>query len=139
MKTYAVASTIIGLAVIALGIFVFQQSQEINALKKEQELLSQEILRAKQELAGSWREDHHHAHGVEEWPRFHDASGVLLSKSGNRVVVDEDEIPGYMRAMIMSYDVENPDQLEGLKEGDKIKLRLKETESSLTVEEISKR
>jgi Cu/Ag efflux protein CusF len=137
MKPYTLSSTIIAVAVIALGIFVFQQSQKIGALKKEQEVLSKEILKLKQDLAGSWGNGHNHE--AEEWPRFHDASGVLLSKSGNRVVVDEDEIPGYMRAMIMSYDVENPDQLKGLKEGDKIKLRLKETESSLTVEEISKR
>jgi Cu/Ag efflux protein CusF len=136
MKRYTFTSTIIAVAVIALGIFIFQQSQKIDALKKEQELLSKEVLKAKQELAGSWGNDHDHK--AEEWPKYHDASGVLLSKSGNRVVLDEDEIPGVMRAMIMSYDVENPDQLQGLAEGDKVRLRLKETETSLTVEEIKK-
>ena len=136
MKLYTLSSTILAVAVIALGIFVFQQSQKIGALNKEQELLSKEILKLKQELAGSWGNGHHQED--EEWPKFHDASGVLLSISGNRVVVDEDEIPGYMRAMIMSYDVENPDQLQGLSEGDKVYLRLRETETSLTVEEIKK-
>jgi Cu/Ag efflux protein CusF len=43
-----------------------------------------------------------------------------------------------MRAMVMSYEVENPRQLEGLKEGDKVKLKLKETENDLTVVEIQK-
>jgi Cu/Ag efflux protein CusF len=136
MKTFVVSSTLIAVAVVALGIFVFQQSQKIDALKKGQEVLSKDILRVKQELADSWGKDH--LHEAEEWPKFHDASGVLLSKSKNRVVVDEDEIPGVMRAMIMSYDVENADQLQGLEEGDMVKLRLKETETSLTVEEIKK-
>lgn len=136
MKIYAVSSTIIGLAVIALGVILFQQSQKIDSIKREQKLLSKEFLEVKQELAGSWGTDHHHK--AEEWPKFHDAAGVLLSKSQNRVVIDEDEIAGVMRAMIMSYDVENPDQLQGLEEGDKVRLRLKETETSLTVEEIKK-
>jgi Cu/Ag efflux protein CusF len=136
MKIYAVSSTIIGLAVIALGVILFQQSQKIDNIKREQELLSKEFLEVKQELAASWGTDHHHK--AEEWPKFHDASGVLLSKSQNRVVIDEDEIPGVMRAMIMSYDVENPDQLQGLAVGDKVRLRLKETETSLNVEEIKK-
>lgn len=136
MKIYAVISTIVAIAIIALGIFVFQQSQRIDALKKKQQLLSNDILRVKQELASSWGKDH--SHEAEEWPKFHDASGVLLSIFPSRVVVDEDEIPGVMRAMIMSYDVENPDQLHGLNEGDKVHLRLKETETFLTVEEIKK-
>jgi Cu/Ag efflux protein CusF len=136
MKLHTLSSIIIAVAVVALGIFIFQQSQKSDALKKEQEALSKEILKLKQELAGSWGKEHHHE--AEAWPKFHDASGVLLSKSGDRVVVDEDEIPGLMRAMIMSYDVENPDQLQGLAEGDRVRLRLKETETALTVEEIKK-
>jgi Cu/Ag efflux protein CusF len=38
----------------------------------------------------------------------------------------------------MSYEVENPEQLKGLKEGDKVKFKLKETENDLTVLEIRK-
>jgi Cu/Ag efflux protein CusF len=63
----------------------------------------------------------------------------VLSKFDTRIVVDEDEIPGVMRAMVMSYEVENPDQLKGLKEGDKVKLKLKETEDKLTVVDLKKR
>jgi Cu/Ag efflux protein CusF len=42
-----------------------------------------------------------------------------------------------MRAMIMSYKVENPEQLKNLKENQKVKLKLKETATELTVTEIS--
>ena len=82
--------------------------------------------------------------GIEKievkWPKYHEATGKVLSinAEGNRIVVDEDEIPGFMSAMIMSYETEDPKLLEGLKEGDKVKFKLKETETKLTIVNIEK-
>lgn len=99
--------------------------------------MADDIVKLKQEIAKSWQSKQ--TEGVKsEWPKYHDATGVLKSISGNRISVDEDEIPGFMMAMTMGYEVENTEQLKGLKEGEKVRFRLKETENDLTVSEIHK-
>ncbi|MGQ0793334.1 MAG: copper-binding protein [Deltaproteobacteria bacterium] len=70
--------------------------------------------------------------------KFHDATGVVKSVKGSRIVIDEDEIAGFMEAMVMSYDVEKPEQLTNLKEGDKVKFKIRETDVNLTVIDIEK-
>jgi Cu/Ag efflux protein CusF len=55
------------------------------------------------------------------------------------VIIDQDEVPGFMRAMIMSYDVENPEQITNLKEENKVRLKLKDIATNLTVIEIGKK
>jgi Cu/Ag efflux protein CusF len=74
------------------------------------------------------------------WPRYHDdvIGKLLLKPGGKRVIIDHEEIPGVMRAMIMSYEVENPKQIETLKPGDKVKFKLKETQDKLSIIEIEK-
>jgi Cu/Ag efflux protein CusF len=122
------------IALLALIISVYTQFSQINEIRRAQKQITEDILELRQELPKSW------PHSEEqEWPKFHDATGVLKQIAGNRVIIDQDEMPGFMRAMIMSYDVENPQQLENLKEGDKVKLKLKETETKLTVLEIVKK
>jgi Cu/Ag efflux protein CusF len=135
MKVLSIIALII--AVVALAIGGYTQFVQINKLEKEKEEIAEDILRLEQEVAKSY-ESKQAQIKEPQFPRYHDATGVLKSISGDRIVVDEDEIPGFMRAMVMSYEVENPRQLEGLKEGDKVKLKLKETENDLTVVEIQK-
>jgi Cu/Ag efflux protein CusF len=74
-----------------------------------------------------------------QWPKFYDVKGTLLLKpGGNRLIIDHEEIPGVMPSMIMSYEVENPKQIEGLEPGDKVNFKLKETEDKLYIINIEK-
>ena len=133
-----------GIVIIALVSAIFALATvgytefNITKLKKEQNQMADDIVKLKQEIAKS-SQGGQTGSAKSEWPKYHDATGVLKSISENRISVDEDEIPGFMMAMTMQYEVENPDQLKGLKEGDKVKFRLKETENELTVSEIQKR
>ncbi len=124
------------IAISALGVSYMEHNQ-IVALQKEQNQMAGDVVKLKEEFAKSWQGGQT-GDAKSQWPKYHDATGVLKSIAGNRVVVNGDEIPGFMLAMAMSYEVENPKQLEGLKEGDKVKFKLKETENNLTVTEIQK-
>jgi Cu/Ag efflux protein CusF len=49
---------------------------------------------------------------------------VALVSGSHQIVVDHEEIKGFMDAMIMGYGVEFPALLKGLKEGDKIRFTI---------------
>lgn len=114
MRAVSVIALII--AIVSLGI-AYTQWKQVTELKKE--------------LA-------HPRSADVTFPRFHDAVGVVKSVSGNKIVVDEEEIPGFMEAMIMTYEVEKPEQLKDIKEKDKVKFKIRETEAKLTIVEIQK-
>lgn len=114
MKAVSIIALIIALASLAVS---YTQWKQISELKKE---IS-------------------HSKGAESsFPKYHDATGIVKSISENRIVVDEDEIPGFMEAMVMTYEVEKPEQLKALKEKDKVKFKIKETEAKLTIVDIQK-
>ncbi len=133
---------------VAVGYLHLYNVKQINDLKVQNKALSEDIQKIQQQLAKSWTGDNkdehgHHGHGMGkaedngQWPKFHEAKGVIKFITGERVIVDQEEMPGFMRAMIMSYEIEDPQQLENFKENDKVKLKLKETATELTVTEIS--
>ncbi len=133
---------------VAVGYLHLYNVKQISEIRVQQKTLSEDILKIQQQLAKSWdkgSKDEHGYHGrgnekaenEEQWPKFHDAVGVIKIITEERVIVDQQEMPGFMRAMIMSYKVENPEQLKNLKENQKVKLKLKETATELTVTEIS--
>lgn len=132
-----------GITIIAFVVAVFAlltvgyTEFSITKLQKEHKQMADDIVKLKQEIAKSWQGEQT-GNAKSEWPKYHDATGVLRSVSGNRISVDENEIPDFMMAMTMQYEVDNPEQLKGLKEGDKVKFKLKETEDDLTVSEIQK-
>src|ERR671923_3087459 len=72
----------------------------ITKLKKEQKQIADDIVQLKQEVAKSGQGGQA-GNAKSEWPKYHDATGVLKSISGNRISVDENEIPGFMMAMTM--------------------------------------
>lgn len=79
------------------------------------------------------------AHQQSRWPKFYEVNGKLLFKpGGNRLIIDHEEIPQVMPSMVMSYEVENPKQIESLEPGDKIHFRLKETADKLFIVNIEK-
>ncbi len=132
------AMSIIALVVAVFALVAASYTElSITKLQKERDQMADDIVKLKQGITKS-EQGGQMGNAKSEWPKYHDATGVLRSISGNRIIVDEDEIPGFMMAMTMQYEVENPEQLKGLKEGNKVKFRLKETENNLTVSEIKK-
>ncbi len=134
MKLISLISLIIG--IIALCLIYIGQTQ-LSRVQQIQNDIQQDIVNLKQEIV-KLKPTKQTQSEETEFPRYHNATGVLKLIRGDRIIVDEDEIPGFMRAMIMSYKVENPEKLKDLKEGDKVKLKLKETETTLTVIDIEK-
>lgn len=134
MKAISIIAFVV--AVFALVAAIYTELS-ITKLQKERDQMADDIVKLKQGITKS-EQGGQMGNAKSEWPKYHDATGVLRSISGNRIIVDEDEIPGFMMAMTMQYEVENPEQLKSLKEGDKVKFRLKETENNLTVSEIKK-
>jgi len=135
VKRLAILALMIAIISLAMS---YTSSNQIKELQSEQKQISDDLLKLKQEIAKTWQSAEQSGSAKPVWPKYYDATGVLKSMSENRIVVDEDEIPGFMKAMIMSYEVEKPEQLKGLKEGDKVKFKLIETENDLTVLEIQK-
>jgi len=134
MRVTSIIALIIALISLLIGSYTL--FIKVNEIKIEQRKITEDILRLEQEISKPTQ------HGVQsettEWPKYHDARGILKQIKGNRVIIDQDEMPGFMRAMVMSYDVEKMEQLKRLEEGDKVKLRLRETETDLTVVDIEK-
>jgi protein SCO1/2 len=63
---------------------------------------------------------------TEETPREYSVRGVVRRVEPERrsVVVKHDEIPGFMPAMTMPFDVKEPKELQALKPGDRITFRM---------------
>jgi Cu/Ag efflux protein CusF len=57
--------------------------------------------------------------------------GVDAGKS--QVTLEHGEIPGMMKAMTMTFDVEDPALLSGLEKGDQVGFRLRYADGSYTV------
>src|SRR4051794_38591453 len=59
--------------------------------------------------------------------KIYDIKGKVLSvdAKGKSLKLDHDEIPGYMSAMKMSFDVADPKLVGGIKEGDQVQGKLK--------------
>jgi len=61
-----------------------------------------------------------------------------LKADGRTVVIAHEAIPNYMEAMTMPFKVREPRELTGLQPGDKIRFRLRVTDTESWVESISK-
>src|SRR5687768_5079373 len=61
-----------------------------------------------------------------------------LKPDGRTAVIKHEEIPGYMQAMTMPFEVKNPKELLGLKPGDVIAFRMVVTAKEGWIEQITK-
>lgn len=68
----------------------------------------------------------------------HPARGVVLSlkPEGRTVVIRHEEIPGYMIAMTMPFEVRDTNELKGLKKGDGVEFRLRVTETDGWIDQV---
>ena len=53
-----------------------------------------------------------------------------------RVVIDHEEIPGFLKAMTMGFDVSDPAMLEGLRRGQSVEFRVSYESGSYRISEI---
>ena len=67
-------------------------------------------------------------------------TGVVkeLKPDGRMVVIQHEEIPNYMKAMTMPFEVRNTNELAGLKPGDRISFRMLVTEKDGWIDRLTK-
>ncbi len=127
MRFFSTVALIISL--VSLGL-AFNGMKRLNDVKKGFQRTMSELSEVRDEFA---------AHQQSQWPKFYEVNGKLLFKpGGNRLIIDHEEIPNVMPAMIMSYEVEDPKQIERLEPGDRVHFRLKETADKLFIVNIEK-
>jgi len=148
MKSLSIVT--LSLAIVAFsvsfvaGYLQIYNSSKIGELNKQQQKISDDLLNLQKQFAESLESEKGHAGNMQkqasgkEWPKYHDATATLKLKTDDKIVVDQQEIPGFMKAMMMSYKVESPDQLKQVEENDRVSLTIKETDTDLTVIEIKK-
>lgn len=65
----------------------------------------------------------------------YEVTGILREKmSGNRVLIAHDEIPGYMAAMTMAFELADPQAGSALQAGDRLRFRLQPAEGRWLVD-----
>ncbi len=76
--------------------------------------------------------------GDEAETTIYDVRGVLMETKdeGKVAVIDHEEIPGYMRAMVMPFRAKNPAELEGLEPGSELEFEFHVQEFSSWIEGV---
>ncbi|MCC6647424.1 MAG: copper-binding protein [Polyangiaceae bacterium] len=72
--------------------------------------------------------------------KTYSATGVVKGFSPDKKLVNirHEEIPGYMSAMTMSFEVKTPSQIEGLAAGDKISFKFTDEDGRRVLAELKK-
>jgi Cu/Ag efflux protein CusF len=78
--------------------------------------------------APAWAAEHYDAHGKV----------ASFGKERKYVNIAHDDIPGYMMAMTMSFDPRSAAQLDGIKEGDRVKFAFTVDGQKRWIDSISK-
>jgi protein SCO1/2 len=71
---------------------------------------------------------------------IHTATGIIveLNPSEKKVKIKHDEIPGYMQAMTMPFDVKDANELSGLEAGDPVSFRLIVANNYVWIDQLRK-
>ena len=72
--------------------------------------------------------------------KIHDLKGVVVSVDPDKktVKIDHEEMPGFMKAMTMSFTVQDAKLLEGLTAGDRVQGRVKKVGNDYVLPELRK-
>jgi protein SCO1 len=62
---------------------------------------------------------------------------VEIKPTGTIAVIEHEEIPGYMAAMTMPFEVKDPKELAGVKPGDKVSFRMLVTEEEGWIDQVT--
>ena len=73
-------------------------------------------------------------------PQLYPVKGVIreLNPDGRTVIIKHEEIPGYMAAMTMPFEVKDPKELQGLQAGDQVSFVLCVTDRDGWIEHVAK-
>jgi len=72
-------------------------------------------------------------------PETYEANGTVISVEGEHVLIDHQDIPGFMDAMTMTFPVSDPALLEGLEAGTRVTFRVVVDGASYTIDHIERR
>lgn len=64
------------------------------------------------------------------------AEGTIVRTEGEYVIIDHEDIPGFMDAMTMTFPVRDPSVLEGLEQGARVKFRVVVDGASYEVDQL---
>jgi protein SCO1/2 len=78
------------------------------------------------------------AAAANEIPRTYQVHGVVkkLEPDGKTALIQHEEVPGFMMAMTMPFDVKNTNELRGLRAGDSVLFRLNITEKDGWIDQV---
>lgn len=73
-------------------------------------------------------------------PKVYDVRGTFVASQfeGKVMVVDHQEIPGFMAEMRMDFTLENPEEIRELEQGDEIRFRLHVTDEKMWADRVEK-
>ena len=72
-------------------------------------------------------------------PKTYEAVGTVISVEGEHVLIDHEDIPGFMDAMTMTFPVSDAALLDGLEDGARVRFRVVVDGASYAVDRIEPR
>lgn len=76
---------------------------------------------------------------VTQGPQTYEAVGTIVRIEGEYVLIDHDDIPGFMDAMTMTFPVTDPSLLEGLDQGTRVSFRVVVDGARYEIDRIERR
>ena len=71
-------------------------------------------------------------------PTYNDALGTITAIHERHVSIDHDEIPGFMNAMTMSFEVNDPSLLQDLAPGMEVRFRIAVMDREVYIDQIER-
>ena len=69
---------------------------------------------------------------------YYDAVGTITAIHENHVSIDHDEIPGFMNAMTMNFEVKDPSLLQNLEPGMDVRFRVAVADRDVHIDQIER-
>ncbi len=77
-----------------------------------------------------------HGHETREGPELYEARGTVLWQEHERIYLNHEEMPGFMNAMSMGFDVRDPALLDGIMPGAFVQFRVVVEKDSFYIDQL---
>ena len=77
-----------------------------------------------------------HGEATSEGPELYEARGTVLWYEDERIYLNHEELPGFMDAMSMGFDVRDPALLEGIMPGTVVEFRVVVEQDSFYIDQL---